>query len=399
MIKIGALKNIKINFKSYTMIIALLLIWVVFGIFSQGSFLLPQNISNLFRQMTIISFLSIGMVFVIVTGNIDLSVGSICGFISAITAALQAYILPNILPKLFPYLIDSQGIGILSTVIAIVFSLLMSIIIGMYQGFIVAYLKVPAFIVTLGGMMIFKGGVLGITSGKTIVPVESSLVWLAQGYLSKPAGWIFAVIITVIIFLTTLWNRGQKRKYKFELKPLYIDLLKSSFFSFLILLYVFIVNRYHGVQNPVILMCVVAIIFTYLSSSTKFGRYAYAIGGNAEATRLSGINIKWNIFKVMVLMGLLSGVAGIVLTGYVAAGTINGGQDYELSAIASCVIGGTSLMGGEGTIFGALIGALVMASLENGMSVMNMAPYWQYLVKGAVLIFAVYIDISNKKKS
>jgi D-xylose transport system permease protein len=197
----------------------------------------------------------------------------------------------------------------------------------------------------------------------------------------------------------TFWNREQKRKYGFELKPLYIDLLKSTFFSILILFYVFWVNKYRGIQNPVILMCVVGLIFTYLATNTKFGRYTYAIGGNPEATRLSGVNIKWTNFKVLILMGLLSGIAGIVLTGYVAAGTIGGGMNYELSAIASCVIGGTSLMGGEGTIFGALIGSLVMASLENGMSVLNMAPFWQYIVKGLVLILAVYIDITSKKKS
>jgi D-xylose transport system permease protein len=225
------------------------------------------------------------------------------------------------------------------------------------------------------------------------------MIWIAQGYLPNTAGCILAFIVVLIIFVTTFRDRDQKKRYGFELKPLYVDLSKSAFFAVTIIAYVFIVNLYKGIQNPVILMCIVGVIFAYLAMNTKFGRYTHAIGGNAEATRLSGVNIKWNIFKVMVLMGFLSGIAGIVLTGYVAAGTIGGGQNYELSAIAACVIGGTSLMGGKGTIFGALVGSLVMASLENGMSVLNMASFWQFIVKGLVLIFAVYIDISSKKKN
>jgi len=145
-------------------------------------------------------------------------------------------------------------------------------------------------------------------------------------------------------------------------------------------------------------MVAIAILVTYLANNTKFGRYVYALGGNIEATKFSGINVQFVIFKVFILMGLLNGVAGIVLTGYVAAGTIGGGMNYELTAIAGCIIGGTSLMGGKGTILGALIGTLIMASLENGMSIMNMSVFWQYIVKGLVLILAVYVDVASKKK-
>jgi D-xylose transport system permease protein len=180
---------------------------------------------------------------------------------------------------------------------------------------------------------------------------------------------------------------------------LYQDILKAGAFSALVIIFVSVMNTYRGIPNPVLLMAVVALIFTYLANNTKFGRYAYALGGNKEATRLSGINIKAIIFWVFMLMGLLCGIGGIVLTGYVAAGTIGGGQDYELTAIASCIIGGTSFAGGEGTIFGALVGSLIMASLLNGMSVMNMQPFWQYIIQGLVLIVAVYIDITIKKKS
>jgi D-xylose transport system permease protein len=161
---------------------------------------------------------------------------------------------------------------------------------------------------------------------------------------------------------------------------------------------VFIMNSYRGIPNPVLLMAFVALIFAYITDNTKLGRHAYALGGNLEATRLSGINIRKNIFIVFVLMGALCGVSGIVLTGYVAAGTIGGGVNYELEAIAACVIGGTSLMGGEGRIFGALVGSLIMASLLNGMSVMNMPAFWQFIIRGLVLILAVYVDVLSKKK-
>ena len=394
-----AAKIIQSNIKSFTMIIALLIIWLFFTILTKGIFLKAQNLSNLFRQMTIISFLALGMVLVIVTNNIDLSVGSVVGFISAIAAALQAYILPDILPNMFPHLSILQ-LSLLSTTITIIVSILMGFLIGLFQGALIAYLGIPAFIVTLGGMLIFRGGVLGITMGKTIVPIESTLVYIAQGYQSEITGLVIAVIVIVVIFISMLWNRKQKAMYGFKLRPLYLDLLTAAFFSVLVLVYViYVANGYRGFQNPVLLLAIIAVIFSYVSTNTRFGRYCYALGGNLEATRLSGVNIKKNVFLVFILMGVLCSVAGIVLTGYVAAGTIGGGKDYELTTIASCIIGGTSFSGGIGTIFGAIVGSLVMASLENGMSVMNMDIFWQYIVKGLVLIAAVYVDVASKKKA
>ncbi|AEJ60595.1 ABC-type transporter, integral membrane subunit [Spirochaeta thermophila DSM 6578] len=390
-------RAVQVNAKTYTMIIALLLIWFLFGVLTGGIFFSPRNLSNLFRQMTIISFLATGMVLVIVLGNIDLSVGSVTGFISAVTAFLQARVLANILPSLFPSL--PQGtIGILSTAIAIAVALLVGIVIGLFQGSLIAYGGIPAFIVTLGGMLIFRGGVLGVTEGKTIVPVEDSLVYIAQGYLSPVVGLVLAAVVVVLIFLSTLTSRRKKVEYGFEVPPLWKDLAKAGFFSFLVILYVVLMNMYRGVQLPVLLLAVVALIISYVANNTRFGRYVYAVGGNREATRLSGINIRKTVFQVHVLMGLLAGVAGVVLTGYVAAGTVNGGINYELDTIASCVIGGTSLMGGEGTIFGALVGSLIMASIVNGMSVMNMPIFWQYVTRGLVLIIAVYLDVASKRR-
>jgi D-xylose transport system permease protein len=399
---------IKTNIKSFTMIIALLLIWALFSILTGGIFLKAQNLSNLFRQMTIIAFLAIGMVLIIVTGNIDLSVGSVTGFVSAVAAALQDYVFSIWFPKWFPALnahanffgVETTMNGILSTGVTIVLCMALGAVIGLYQGTLTAYFGIPAFIVTLGGLLVFRGGVLGITQGKTIAGVEKPLVFLAQGYVAKEWGIVIAIIVIILIFLLTLWNRKQKSTYGFELKPLYVDMLKASFFSLLVLAYVlYVANGYRGFQIPVLLMMIVALIFSYISTNTKFGRYCYAIGGNKEATKLSGVDIRKNILKVFVLMGLLGGAAGLILTGYVAAGTIGGGEMYELFTIASCVIGGTSLMGGEGIIVGAVVGALVMESIDNGMSIMNLQAYLKAIVKGLVLIVAVYIDVAGKRKS
>lgn len=394
--RLAIANQVRINLKTYTMVFTLLAIWILFGFLTNWSFFTPQNLSNLFRQMTIISFLAIGMVLVIVTGNIDLSVGSVTGFIGIIAALLQAEAFAKLLPAMFPAL-SPLTIALLSTILTVLLCLVAGGIIGFLQGAAVAYLGIPSFIVTLGGQLVFRGGLLGITQGKTIVPIEEPFKAISQGYLPNTVGLALVGAVIVAIFAFFLWNRRQRKTYGFSVKPLGVDLLKAGFFSAVVLAYVLIMNQYQGVQNPVLLMAIMALIFAYVTNNTRLGRYSYAIGGNKEAARLSGINIRANVFQVFIFMGVLCAVTGIVLTARVAAGTISGGVNYELSAIAACVIGGTSLMGGEGTIFGAIVGSLIMASLENGMSVMNMANSWQFIVRGLMLIFAVYVDVVSKK--
>jgi len=393
---IDKIKKIKIDIRAYTLIFALIIIWLLFGSLTGGIFLSTRNFSNLLRQMTIISFLAIGMTPVIITGNIDLSVGSMTGFISIIAAYLQAILLPTFLPGLFPAL-SVELLGILSTIITIIICLLLGLLIGMGQGYIIAYGGVPAFIVTLGGMLILRGGLLAVAQGKTIIPIEDSLRLMAQGYLSKYPGIIIAIIAIITIFLVTLQSRTKKTQYGLKIKPLSYDLVAASVFSALVLAFTFMMNSYRGIQIPVLIMAIIAILVTYLMNNTRFGRYIYAVGGNKEATKLSGINVQAVVLKTYALMGLLCGVSGIILTGYVAAGTTSGGMNYELSAIGGCVMGGTSLMGGIGTVFGALMGTLLMTSIENGMSVMNMSVFWQYIVKGLILILAVYADVTSRK--
>ncbi len=393
-------KTIKRNLKTYTMIFVLIFLFALFWILLPDTFMNPRNISNLTRAMTIISFLAIGMVFVIVTGNIDLSVGSATGFIATVVAFFQVHLFPPlilpVLSALFPG-ISGYVLGIISTILAVIIALIVGGLIGFWNGFITAYLRVPAFIVTLGGLFIFRGLMSAVTGGKTISPIESSLNSIFNDYLPREVGIVLAVLVIAFIVFNTLWQRYKRMKYGLEIRPLIYDLIKMIFFSVMVAGFVFYMNLYGGLQIPLVLLVVVAFLFSYLAKNTRFGRYAYAIGGNKEAARLSGINIKANVLKVFIFMGMCIGIAGIMFVSRVGTGAPGGGETYELLAIASCVIGGTSLMGGEGTIIGALIGSLIMVTLDNGFVQLNVPNWAQYVIKGLVLIFAVWVDVATRK--
>ncbi len=384
----GVSSRFRQNIQTYTIILALIGIWVLFAILTKGAYLVPQNFSNLFRQMTVTSFLAIGMVLVIVTGGIDLSVGKAAGFVSVLVAFMQAHFWIETIP-----IHDPITMAILSTLVG----LAMGTIFGAAQGLLIAYLRIPPFIVTLGGLFIARGLILWRTEGKTIPANQVGFSYIAQGYLPAIAGWVIGVIVVAFLFFNMFNSRRRKRQYGMSVPKIGYDLLITSFFSLLVLVYVFMVNRYNGVQVPVALLAIASVIMSYISTNTRFGRYTYAIGGNREAARLSGINIKQTLFMVYALMGLLVGVGGVVLASYVGYGTIAAGEGYELDAIASAILGGTSTLGGVGTIFGALIGALIMSSLTTGLQMLNVQPFVQYLVKGAVLVLAVLLDVSFKK--
>jgi D-xylose transport system permease protein len=242
-------QTVRANISNYTVVIAMVLIWALFGALTEGLFLSARNISNLFRQATLLSFLATGMVLVIVTGNIDLSVGSITGFTSVVAAALQVQLLPQVLPGMLPGAADTT-IGIISTVITILVVLVIAFAIGVYQGSVIAYLRVPAFIVTLGGMQIFRGGVLGVTQGRTIAPIEESLRVIAQGYVSNIFGILVALLVIGAIFAFAMRNRAQKQEYGFEVPPMRSDLAKATVFSAVVLGFVLLMNAYRGVQVP-----------------------------------------------------------------------------------------------------------------------------------------------------
>jgi D-xylose transport system permease protein len=380
-------KQLRANLQTYALIMALIVIWIIFDIATGGLYLSAQNFSNLFRQMTVTAFLSVGMVLVIVTGGIDLSVGRLAGWVSVWVAFFQANIWNQVLP-------EQQ---VLTTILSVLVGLGIGTIYGIAQGYIIAYLNVTAFIVTLGSMWILNGLILIRTGGKTIPSNQPLFSKIGQGYLPDWAGWILAGLVVVLLFYMMFSSRRRKVKFGFETPSFTLDLTKTIFFSLLVVGFVFYVNQYSGVSNPVLILAVFAVVVSYVSNNTRFGRYAYAIGGNREAARLSGININKNIFMIFVLMGFLCGVSGIVMASYLGYGTIAAGSGYELYAIAACILGGTSTLGGVGTISGAMIGALVLASLTNGLQIMNVASSWQYVLNGVVLVVAVLADVYLKK--
>ncbi|MCL6585967.1 MAG: sugar ABC transporter permease [Anoxybacillus sp.] len=368
----------KIDIRAYTMIGALVAIWIFFG-FLNDTFLSARNLSNLFTQMSVTAILAIGMVLVIVAGHIDLSVGSIVGLTGGVAAILSNWMgLPT-------------GVVIIGTLVA-------GILLGMLQGWLVAYRAIPAFIVTLGGMMIFRGVLMGITKSTTIPISDASFIALGSAYFTSGFGLVLAIVAIAAVVWMTWKKRKSRLQYGFTVAPLSVDIAKVAAISTLIVLFVLTMNSYKGIPFPIIFVIALALIFTFIATKTTFGRHVYAIGGNSEAARLSGINIQRHTMMLFVFTGLLSAIAALVLTARLSSATISAGQMYELDAIAACVIGGTSLMGGSGTIVGAIIGAMVMTSLDNGMSLLGMETFWQYIVKGSILILAVWMDIASRKK-
>ncbi len=357
-------KKIQIPWRALTMVGALLLIWIIFYFTTGGTFLTPRNLSTLLRQMSITSILAIGMVLVIVAGQIDLSVGAMTGFLGAISALLFV----------------THGWPLWATILATLF---IGAILGHIQGHLVMWFSIPPFIVTLGGMLVFQGALLGTTGGVAISPTPEFL-YVGQAYLSKNFGW-GALVVFGLFFI----YKALREKSGGQWKWFGLAVLAGAF--------IFIMNSYEGVPVPVVLMILFAGIFSTLAAHTPFGRHLYAIGGNREAAFYSGINIERHIVLVFTLMGFMAGIAGVVLTARVGAATSDAGRMMELDAIAAAVIGGTSLMGGRGTVWGALLGALVMASLDNGMSLMNTEAFWQPIIKGSILVIAVALDMMGRK--
>jgi D-xylose transport system permease protein len=393
----------KKNIRSYILIIALVVIWLGFGI-AQPAYWSADHIQNIFTQMAIIAIMACGMVFVIVTGGIDLSVGFGAGFVSVVAAALlYSQAIENPLAALG---LTGMFLEVTTAVIVVIICTALGTLIGVAQGAIIAFLAVPPFITTLGGWNIWKSGILIVTGGKSLfISRNDTYKFIAQGLIPPMAGYVIAVIVTVLMFLMLFNSRARKQKYGIKLQSLVWELIRTGIFAILLWGYVLIVSKtfepdatQKGVPFLVILMALIAVVMSYISTSTRFGRYAYAIGGNREAARLSGINIKRSIFSIYATMGALMGISGIALAAYVGSGTTAAGSGYELDVIASCILGGTSTLGGEGTVFGAIIGALIMQSLNNGLQMLNVNSNLQYMIKGIVLILAVWADISMKKK-
>lgn len=362
------------------MIAVLGLIWAYFHWATDSIFLTPRNLSNLMTQMSVTGILAVGMLMVIVSGNIDLSVGSVLGFAGGMAAwALAAgYSLP----------------------IAIMLAIAVCVVIGLVHGVLASYLNIPAFIVTLGGLLAWRGAVKWLLSGNTIPISDESFKAIGQSYVGSNVGWVLAALAIAFVLVMAVQRARSVKTYGLGEANYGGELLRSILPVGAIIAFSWVMNSYEGkgVPIPVLIFVAVALFGAFMTTSTTFGRYLYAIGGNADAARLSGIDNRRNVLKVYMILGALTGLAALIFAGRVGSATPDAGTLKELDAIAACVIGGASLVGGRGTIFGACLGALIMASLDNGMSLLNVRDFMQDIIKGSILVAAVGLDMAGRKQ-
>jgi len=400
------------------MIAALGIIWVGFHVMSGGVFLTPRNLWNLSVQTSEVAVMATGMVLIIVTRNIDLSVGSILGFVGMIMGVVQAEILPQYLGYGHP----------LIWILALASGIVLGMIIGALQGAIIAYLEVPAFIVTLGGYLVWRGAAWWVASGRTIAPMDTTYQLMGGGALGSIGflwSWILCALVCVAILLMIVMGRRQRRRFNFPQRPVWAEATLAALGCLIAIAAVWVANSYPwpvgvarafaqahnitvppdglfistGVAVPVLIAMGAGVVMTFIATRTRFGRYVFAMGGNPEAAELAGINTRWVTVKIFILMGALCGISAGIATARLNAATNGLGTLDELYVIASAVIGGTSLQGGVGTIVGAMIGALVMQSLQSGMQLVGLASPLQSIVVGAVLVFAVWLDAIYRRRA
>ncbi len=408
--------NVGIDPRLLGMIGALVLLWVGFDLWTGGRFITPRNLFNVSVQTASVAIMACGMVFIIVTRHIDLSIGSMMGFVAITIAALQVHILPDML-----------GHGHWSIwIIACIAAMAMGTLLGAIQGWVTGYLAVPAFIVTLGGLLIMRGAVWWVTEGQTVAQLDPTFKLLgggADGTLGETLSWAFGLFSSAAAVALILLSRRRKEKHGFTVKPMWAEGILIALASGMILIYVWTLNSYpiakgareriaeargleytdtlslnHGVAFPVLVLLLVTVGMTFVSQRTRFGRYVYATGGNPEAAELSGINTRMLTVKVFALMGFLTAVSAIVASARIGSVDNTMGTLDELRVIAAAVIGGTALAGGFGTIYGAVIGALIMQSLQSGMASVGVDAPLQNMVVGFVLVLAVYGDIVYRRK-
>ena len=358
----------------------LVLIWIGFNLATDSAFLSARNLSNLMRQMSVTGLVAVGMTLVIVAGQIDLSVGSGVALVGGVAAIL--------------YVNLNWPVGLV-----ILAALCLGAVLGLVQGTLTAYLRIPAFIVTLGGMMALRGALWSVTQSVSIHLPAGFFRRLGAGYLPKNLGWALAGVAVAVMLLSRFRQRRSQQRYGLETHGLAFTVAMAGLSSGLILLFMAVMNSYQGVPLPVLILLFFTVVQTLLAANTRFGRGVYAVGGNPDAAYLSGLNVQRHVLGVFVIMGVFVAIAGLTLVSWVGSSTPEAGQLLELDSIAACVIGGASLMGGRGQVPAAILGALIMASLDNGMSLMNLDAFWQLVVKGCVLVAAVYIDIVTRRRS
>ena len=413
------LKATELDTRMLGMVAALILIWVLLHFLSGGLFLTPRNLWNLSVQSSSVAIMATGMVLVIVMRHIDLSVGSLEGVIGMVMGVLQVHILIRVLgmPLGDPWI----------WVIALACGIAVGLLIGALQGFVIAYLEVPSFIVTLGGLLVWRGAAWWITSGQTVAPLDTTFQLMGggpHGSIGATWSWIFAVVACLAVVAMLVNGRAQRKRFKFPLKPVWAETFTGAVTCAVILGAVWVANSYpwpvgivrryaqengielpegglfiaHGIAIPVLMAVAVGIVMTFVTNRTRFGRYVFAIGGNPEAANLAGINTRWVTVKVFMIMGALVAVSAAISSARLNASTNALGTLDELLVIAAAVIGGTSLAGGSGTILGAMLGALLMQSLQSGMVLLGIDSPLQSIVVGSVLVIAVWLDTVYKKR-
>lgn len=377
------------NIREYGMFIALFAIMLVFSILSDGVFMSPRNISNLINSMGYIAVLAVGMTLILIIKHIDLSVGYVAGFLGAVAAMLlTAYKIP--------------------VIIVIPIILVLGVVIGLFNGFMVARLQIPAFVVSLAGMLIFRGALLQVTAktGTIIIP-NKAFNDIGNGYIPDPIKLIpgfhtLTLLLGAVFIAFYIWsqfrNRRNKLKYNFEVAPIKIFYIKMIFVSLLVGYVTWILSDYNGLSWTVVIVLIVVAIYHFLTTKTVLGRHIYAVGGNGEAATLSGIDVKKITLFVFASMSMLAALSGILFTSRLQSATVTAGTGFELDAIASAYVGGVSAAGGVGRVTGSIIGALVMASLTSGMNLLNVGASYQYMIRGAILILAVIFDVQTRNK-
>jgi len=384
--------TLRANVRQYGMLLALVLIVAIFQAWSGGIILAPQNVTNLILQNSYIVIMALGMLLIIVVGHIDLSVGSVAAFTGAVAAVLMVNL------KVDPFLASA-------------ITIVVGGFIGAFHGYWVAYLKVPSFIVTLAGMLLFRGLTLVMLQGQPVGPFPEGFRALASGFLPNPFGTVdilgetihvttvvLGALMCVGLVALDIRDRREQQKYGFSVSSRTLFLVKNFALVATVMFLTWRLAAYSGYPIVLIVMLLLTAIYWFITLRTTLGRRIFAVGGNAKAAMLSGVNTSRYVFLTFVSMGLLSALGGLIVAARLNSSTPKAGTGFELDVIAACFIGGASAYGGVGTVIGAVIGAFVMGVLNNGMSIMSISVDWQMAVKGLVLLAAVFFDVRGRSR-
>jgi putative multiple sugar transport system permease protein len=379
---------LKHNFREYGMLLSLVAIMVFFQVMTDGTLMQPLNVTNLVLQNSYIVIMALGMLLVIVAGHIDLSVGSVCGFIGALAAVLMVQYEWHFVPATLACLACGG-------------------LIGAAQGWFVAYFRIPSFIVTLAGMLVFKGLALALLHGQSVGPFPESFQMLSSGFIPdfsggdglRMASLLLGVAVSAALAVAGVRARANQRKHAMEMEPPALFLAKTAAFGAMFIYFSYLMASYKGLPNVLVVMALLILAFDFITKRTTIGRRVYALGGNEKAARLSGIKTERLTFYAFVNMGVLAALAGLVFAARLNTATPKAGLGFELDVIAACFIGGASASGGVGKVMGAVIGAFIMGVMNNGMSILGVGIDYQQVIKGMVLLAAVLIDVYNKNKA